>query len=104
MYRKEASDERPRPDPAPEGAAGLEGRMSRLQNKLRAQKSIGFATLTGMIGSTLLTVAVVPSLFVVLQQIEARLTSPQARSAAWRRMSSTSKNSRRLRHHRLRLH
>ncbi len=47
-----------------------------------AQKSIGFATLTGMIGSTLLTVAVVPSLFVVLQQIEARLTSPQARSAA----------------------
>jgi len=58
-----------------------------------AQKSIGFATLSGMIGSTLLTVAVVPSLFVVLQQIEARLTSPQARSAAWRRMSSTSKNS-----------
>ena len=45
-----------------------------------AQKSIGFATLTGMIGSTLLTVAVVPSLFVVLQQIEARLTSPKARS------------------------
>ena len=41
-----------------------------------AQKSIGFATLTGMIGSTLLTVAVVPSLFVVLQQIEAR--SPDA--------------------------
>ena len=28
-----------------------------------AQKSIGFATLTGMIGSTLLTVAVVPSLW-----------------------------------------
>ena len=47
-----------------------------------AQKSIGFATLTGMIGSTLLTVAVVSSLFVVLQQIEARLTSPKARSAA----------------------
>ena len=41
-----------------------------------AQKSIGFATPTGMIGSTLLTVAVVPSLFVVLQQIEAR--SPDA--------------------------
>jgi HAE1 family hydrophobic/amphiphilic exporter-1 len=40
-----------------------------------AQKSIGFATLTGMLGSTLLTVVVVPSLFVVLQQIEARLTS-----------------------------
>ena len=47
-----------------------------------AQKSIGFATLTAMIGSTLLTVAVMPSLFVVLQQIEARLTSPKARSAA----------------------
>ena len=46
-----------------------------------AQKSVGFATLTGMIGSTLLTVAVVPSLFVVLQWIEARLTSPKARSA-----------------------
>ena len=45
-----------------------------------AQKSIGFATLTGMIGSTLLTVAVVPSLFVVVRQIEARLTSPKARS------------------------
>jgi len=28
-----------------------------------AQKSIDFATLTGMIGSTLLTVAVVPSLW-----------------------------------------
>ena len=41
-----------------------------------AQKSIGFATLTGMIDSTLLTVAVVPSLFVVLQQFEAR--SPDA--------------------------
>ena len=40
-----------------------------------AQKSIGFATLTGMLGSTLLTVVVVPSLFVVLQRIEARLTS-----------------------------
>ena len=45
-----------------------------------AQKSIGFATLTGMIGSTLLAVAVVPSLFVALQQIEARLISPKARS------------------------
>ena len=39
-------------------------------------------TLTGMIGSTLLTVAVVPSLFVVLQQIEARLTSPKVQSPA----------------------
>jgi HAE1 family hydrophobic/amphiphilic exporter-1 len=47
-----------------------------------AQKSIGFATLTGMIGSTLLTVAVVSSLFVVLQQIEARLTSPKVQSPA----------------------
>ena len=47
-----------------------------------ARKSIGFATLAGMIGSTLLTVAVVPSPLVVLQQIEARLTSPKARSAA----------------------
>jgi len=37
-----------------------------------AQKSIGFATLTGMIGSTLLTVVVVPSLFVVLQKLESR--------------------------------
>lgn len=37
-----------------------------------AQKSIGFATLTGMIGSTLLTVAVVPSVFVVLQRLESR--------------------------------
>ncbi|CAN5338210.1 hypothetical protein BH10PSE8_BH10PSE8_06390 [soil metagenome] len=35
-----------------------------------AQKSIGFATLPGMIGSTLLTVVVVPSLFVVLQRFE----------------------------------
>ncbi len=38
-----------------------------------AQKSIGFATLTGMIGSTLLTVVVVPSVFVVLQRLESRL-------------------------------
>jgi HAE1 family hydrophobic/amphiphilic exporter-1 len=38
-----------------------------------AQKSIGFATLTGMIGSTLLTVVVVPSLFVVLQRLEVPL-------------------------------
>ena len=42
-----------------------------------AQKSIGFATLTGMIGSTLLTVVVVPSAFVVLQTLETR----------WRRRS-----------------
>ncbi len=47
-----------------------------LASGANAQKSIGFAALTGMIGSTLLTVAMVPSLFVVLQQIEAR--SPDA--------------------------
>jgi HAE1 family hydrophobic/amphiphilic exporter-1 len=35
-----------------------------------AQKSIGIAVLTGMLGSTLLTVAFVPSIFVVLQRIE----------------------------------
>jgi HAE1 family hydrophobic/amphiphilic exporter-1 len=35
-----------------------------------AQKSIGIAVLTGMIGSTCLTVVFVPSLFVVLQRIE----------------------------------
>jgi hydrophobic/amphiphilic exporter-1 (mainly G- bacteria), HAE1 family len=46
-----------------------------------AQKSIGFATVTGMLGSTLLTVVAVPSLFVVLQQIETRLTS-KSRPAA----------------------
>src|SRR5258706_6231240 len=41
LYRKEVSDERPRPDPAPqscEGATGLEGRMSSLQNKLRGKR------------------------------------------------------------------
>ena len=40
-----------------------------------AQKSIGFATLTDKIGSTRLrvVVVVVPSLFVVLQQVEATL-------------------------------
>lgn len=47
-----------------------------------AQKSIGFATLTGMIGSTLLTVAVVPSAFVVLQQIETRWRSRSAQPVA----------------------
>ena len=35
-----------------------------------AQKSIGIAVLTGMLGSTLLTVAFVPSVFVVLQRFE----------------------------------
>ncbi|PZQ95614.1 MAG: hydrophobe/amphiphile efflux-1 family RND transporter [Cereibacter sphaeroides] len=35
-----------------------------------AQKSIGLAVVTGMIGSTLLTVTVVPSVFAVLQRLE----------------------------------
>ncbi|MBC8051399.1 MAG: efflux RND transporter permease subunit [Chitinophagales bacterium] len=35
-----------------------------------AQKSIGIAVITGMLGSTVLTVAIVPSLFVVLQRFE----------------------------------
>ena len=35
-----------------------------------AQKSIGIAVLTGMLGSTLLTVSFVPSVFVVLQRFE----------------------------------
>jgi HAE1 family hydrophobic/amphiphilic exporter-1 len=35
-----------------------------------AQKSIGIAVLTGMLGSTLLTVTFVPSIFVVLQRVE----------------------------------
>jgi HAE1 family hydrophobic/amphiphilic exporter-1 len=35
-----------------------------------AQKSIGIAVLTGMLGSTLLTVAFVPSMFVLLQRFE----------------------------------
>src|SRR5260370_5010497 len=40
-YRKEVSDERPGPNPAPEScerATGLEGRMSGLQNKLRGKR------------------------------------------------------------------
>jgi HAE1 family hydrophobic/amphiphilic exporter-1 len=47
-----------------------------------AQKSIGFATLTGMIGSTLLTIVVVPSLFVVLQRLETGLKSIQKQPAS----------------------
>jgi HAE1 family hydrophobic/amphiphilic exporter-1 len=35
-----------------------------------AQKSIGIAVLTGMLGSTLLTVVFVPSMFVVMQRFE----------------------------------
>src|SRR4029079_12968865 len=45
-----------------------------------AQKSIGIAVLTGMLGSTVLTVTFVPSVFVVLQRFEEwrkRRTSPQ---------------------------
>src|SRR3979490_102758 len=41
LYRKEASDGRPGPDPAPENcedATGLEGRMSSLQDKLRGKR------------------------------------------------------------------
>jgi len=46
-----------------------------------AQKSIGIAVLTGMLGSTLLTVAFVPSLFVVLQRVEeARLRRKAAKA------------------------
>ncbi len=37
-----------------------------------AQKSIGIAVLTGMMGSACLTVVFVPSLFVVLQRMEER--------------------------------
>ncbi len=46
-----------------------------------AQKSIGIAVLTGMLGSTLLTVAFVPSIFVVLQRLEeARLKRKAAKA------------------------
>ena len=45
-----------------------------------AQKSIGIAVLTGMLGSTLLTVAVVPSLFAVLQRFEERRRGPASMS------------------------
>jgi len=38
-----------------------------------AQKSIGIAVLTGMLGSTCLTVVFVPSLFVILQRLEERM-------------------------------
>jgi len=47
-----------------------------------AQKSIGIAVLTGMLGSTLLTVAFVPSVFVVMQRLEEwRERRKQQRSA-----------------------
>jgi HAE1 family hydrophobic/amphiphilic exporter-1 len=46
-----------------------------------AQKSIGIAVLTGMLGSTLLTVAFVPSMFVVLQRFEEwRAQRPKAKA------------------------
>src|SRR5712664_4407656 len=44
LYRREVSDERPRPDLAPEsceGATRLEGRMSSLQNILRGKRCWG---------------------------------------------------------------
>jgi HAE1 family hydrophobic/amphiphilic exporter-1 len=55
-----------------------------------AQKSIGIAVLTGMLGSTLLTVAFVPSVFVIMQRFEewrdrrkaARKQSPTAITSA----------------------
>ena len=61
-----------------------------------AQKSIGIAVLTGMLGSTLLTVAFVPSIFVVLQRLEewrarrkaARQVKPAIRSRARARASA----------------
>jgi len=46
-----------------------------------AQKSIGIAVLTGMLGSTCLTVVFVPSLFVVMQRLEERLRSKKERTA-----------------------
>lgn len=47
-----------------------------------AQKSIGIAVLTGMLGSTLLTVTFVPSVFVVVQRFEEwRLRRKAAKSA-----------------------
>ena len=45
-----------------------------------AQKSIGIAVLTGMLGSTLLTVVFVPSIFVVMQRVEERRMARKARS------------------------
>ena len=47
-----------------------------------AQKSIGIAVLTGMLGSTLLTVAFVPSVFVVLQRFEEWRSSKRVPLAA----------------------
>lgn len=44
-----------------------------------AQKSIGIAVFTGMLGSTCLTVVFVPSLFVVMQRLEERLRNRSSR-------------------------
>ena len=46
-----------------------------------AQKSIGIAVLTGMLGSTLLTVTFVPSVFVVMQRLEEWRARRKAKSA-----------------------
>ena len=46
-----------------------------------AQKSIGIAVLTGMLGSTLLTVVFVPSVFVVMQRLEEWRARRRAKSA-----------------------
>ncbi|MGI6244512.1 MAG: efflux RND transporter permease subunit [Pseudochelatococcus sp.] len=45
-----------------------------------AQKSIGIAVFTGMLGSTCLTVVFVPSLFVVMQRLEERLRAGKRRA------------------------
>ena len=56
-----------------------------------AQKSIGIAVLTGMLGSTLLTVAFVPSVFVVLQRFEEwRARRKAAAPQPFRRLRRTS--------------
>ena len=49
----------------------------------RGRCTIGIAVLTGMLGSTLLTVTFVPSIFVVLQRVEeARLRRKAAKTGA----------------------
>ena len=45
-----------------------------------AQKSIGIAVVTGMLGSTLLTVSFVPSVFAVLQRFEENRLSAKRKS------------------------
>jgi HAE1 family hydrophobic/amphiphilic exporter-1 len=46
-----------------------------------AQKSIGIAVFTGMLGSTLLTVVFVPSVFVVMQRLEEWLKARKQKAA-----------------------